>query len=113
MYENLIFLTFIVDANQKLEMSVESLSNMKQECDSLREELRVLSEKLLKQHDAALESQVLRMYFHLASKRTVEFYVYFSLLCLCCNELVLYLALVTLTHIIHKTHSPFYILVEI
>ena len=41
-------------------MNVESLSNMKQECESLREELRVLSEKLLKQHDAALESQVIK-----------------------------------------------------
>ena len=39
-------------------MSVDSLNNMRQECESLREELRVLSEKLLKQHDAALESQV-------------------------------------------------------
>ena len=39
-------------------MSVESLNNMKEECESLREELKVLSEKLLKQHDAALESQV-------------------------------------------------------
>ena len=39
-------------------MSVDSLNNMRQECESLREELRVLSEKLLKQHDTALESQV-------------------------------------------------------
>lgn len=42
-------------------MSVESLSSMRQECESLREELRVLSEKLLKQHDAALDSQVLHV----------------------------------------------------
>ena len=46
------------DANEKFEMTAENLNNMKQECESLREELRVLSEKLLKQHDAALESQV-------------------------------------------------------
>ncbi|CAB3979175.1 Hypothetical predicted protein [Paramuricea clavata] len=45
------------DTNQRLDMSVGSLSNMRQECETLREELRVLSEKLLKQHDAALESQ--------------------------------------------------------
>lgn len=50
-------------------MSVESLGNIRQECESLREELRVLSEKLLKQHDAALESQVLKICF--SSERIV------------------------------------------
>ena len=52
-------------------MSVGSLNNMRQECESLREELRVLSEKLLKQHDAALESQVCRSYSLVGRIRTV------------------------------------------
>ncbi len=60
---NIPMFSFFIDTNQRLDMSVDSLSNMRQECESLREELRVLSEKLLKQHDAALESQVLR-FFH-------------------------------------------------
>lgn len=45
------------DTNQKFDLAVNNLNSMRQECDTLREELRVLSEKLLKQHDAALESQ--------------------------------------------------------
>lgn len=46
------------DTSQKFELTVSNLTNMRQECEALREELRVLSEKLLKQHDAALDSQV-------------------------------------------------------
>lgn len=57
-----IFCT-LPDTNEKFQMTSETLNNMKQECESQREELRVLSEKLLKQHDAALESQVWK-WFH-------------------------------------------------
>ena len=62
--------SYFIDTNQRLDMSVDSLSNMRQECESLREELRVLSEKLLKQHDAALESQVLRILLSGCNKST-------------------------------------------
>ena len=72
-----LFFSF-TDTNQRLDMSVESLNNMRQECESLREELRVLSEKLLKQHDAALESQVCRSYSLVGRIRTV-IYPHFSL----------------------------------
>jgi hypothetical protein len=61
---NVLMFRYFTDTNQRLEMSVGSLSNMRQDCETLREELRVLSEKLLKQHDAAMESQVLNITLH-------------------------------------------------
>ena len=50
----------ISDVSERLEMSIETLANSRLERESLREEIKVLSAKLLKQHDAALDSQVSR-----------------------------------------------------
>ena len=49
---------FCLELSTRYEFTQESSSSAKQEVDQLKEELKVLSAQLLRQHNASLDSQV-------------------------------------------------------
>lgn len=49
---------FPIELSTRFEFTQESSSSAKQEVDQLREEVKVLSAQLVRQHNASLDSQV-------------------------------------------------------
>lgn len=51
------------ELSTRYEFTQESSSSAKQEVDQLKEEVKVMSAQLLRQHNASLDSQVRSIYF--------------------------------------------------
>ena len=51
------------ELSTRYEFTQESSSSAKQEVDQLKEEVKVMSAQLLRQHNASLDSQVRSVYF--------------------------------------------------